>query len=160
MCCSPCCWPRTCASSQVHGAAVHRDRFYSKSVSTVAVVCLLTASLTYIIGQMTGVGVVLALPERVVDTGIYIGQAIVFLYAVFGGMKGITTPRLPKDIVLICAYIVPAVFISLNLTGNPLPQLGLGSTMSGSDVALLTRLDQVVTDLGFGKARRRLREAR
>ncbi|HNN08097.1 MAG TPA: VC_2705 family sodium/solute symporter, partial [Azospira sp.] len=74
-----------------------------------------------------------------------------FLYAVFGGMKGITYTQVAQYIVLICAYIVPAVFISLNLTGNPLPQLGLGSTMSGSDVALLTRLDQVVTELGFGK---------
>ena len=128
------------------------DRFYSKSASTVAVVCLLTASLTYIIGQMTGVGVAFSRFLNVSsDTGIYIGQAIVFLYAVFGGMKGITYTQVAQYIVLICAYIVPAVFISLNLTGNPLPQLGLGSTMSGSDVALLTRLDQVVTDLGFGK---------
>ncbi|HNN45370.1 MAG TPA: cation acetate symporter [Azospira sp.] len=128
------------------------DRFYSKTASTVAVVCLLTASLTYIIGQMTGVGVAFSRFLGVSsDTGIYIGQAIVFLYAVFGGMKGITYTQVAQYIVLICAYIVPAVFISLNLTGNPLPQLGLGSTMSGSDVALLTRLDQVVTELGFGK---------
>ena len=128
------------------------DRFYSKSASTVAVVCLLTASLTYIIGQMTGVGVAFSRFLNVSsDTGIYIGQAIVFLYAVFGGMKGITYTQVAQYIVLICAYIVPAVFISLNLTGNPIPQLGLGSTMSGSDLALLTRLDQVVTELGFGK---------
>ncbi|MBI2306899.1 MAG: cation acetate symporter [Rhodocyclales bacterium] len=128
------------------------DRFYSKSASTVAVLCLLTASLTYIIGQMTGVGVAFSRFLNVSsDTGIYIGQAIVFLYAVFGGMKGITYTQVAQYIVLICAYIVPAVFISLQLTGNPIPQLGLGSTMSGSDVALLTRLDQVVTELGFGK---------
>jgi cation/acetate symporter len=128
------------------------DRFYSKSASTVAVVCLLTASLTYIIGQMTGVGVAFSRFLNVTsDTGIYIGQAIVFLYAVFGGMKGITYTQVAQYIVLICAYIVPAVFISLNLVGNPIPQLGLGGTMSGSDVALLTRLDQVVTELGFGK---------
>ena len=128
------------------------DRFYSKSASTVAVVCLLTASLTYIIGQMTGVGVAFSRFLNVSsDTGIYIGQLIVFLYAVFGGMKGITYTQVAQYIVLICAYIVPAVFISLNLTGNPIPQLGLGSTMSGSDVALLTRLDTVVTELGFGK---------
>ncbi|MBK9444799.1 MAG: cation acetate symporter [Betaproteobacteria bacterium] len=128
------------------------DRFYSKSASTVAVLCLLTASLTYIIGQMTGVGVAFSRFLGVSsDTGIYIGQGIVFLYAVFGGMKGITYTQVAQYLVLICAYIVPAVFISLNLTGNPLPQLGLGSTMSGSDIALLTRLDQVVTDLGFGK---------
>ncbi|MCK6405806.1 MAG: cation acetate symporter [Rhodocyclaceae bacterium] len=128
------------------------DRFYSKSASTVAVICLLTASLTYIIGQMTGVGVAFSRFLNVSsDTGIYIGQAIVFLYAVFGGMKGITYTQVAQYIVLICAYIVPAVFISLNLTGNPIPQLGLGSTMSGSDIALLTRLDTVVTELGFGK---------
>ncbi|MFC5301646.1 sodium:solute symporter family protein [Azospira restricta] len=128
------------------------DRFYSKSASTVAVVCLLTASLTYIIGQMTGVGVAFSRFLNVSsDTGIYIGQAIVFLYAVFGGMKGITYTQVAQYIVLIAAYIIPAVFISLQLTGNPLPQLGLGSTMSGSDLALLARLDQVVTELGFGK---------
>ena len=128
------------------------DRFYSQTASTVAVICLLTASLTYIIGQMTGVGVAFSRFLGVSsDTGIYIGQAIVFLYAVFGGMKGITYTQVAQYIVLILAYLVPAIFISLNLTGNPLPQLGLGSSMSGTDVALLTRLDQVVTDLGFGQ---------
>jgi cation/acetate symporter len=128
------------------------DRFYSQSASTVAVVCLLTASLTYIIGQMTGVGVAFSRFLNVSsDTGIYIGQAIVFLYAVFGGMKGITYTQVAQYIVLIAAYIIPAIFISINLTGNPLPQLGLGSTMSGTDMALLAKLDTVVTDLGFGK---------
>jgi cation/acetate symporter len=128
------------------------DRFYSKSASTVAVVCLLTASLTYIIGQMTGVGVAFSRFLNVSsDTGIYIGQAIVFLYAVFGGMKGITYTQVAQYIVLIAAYIVPAVFISIHLTGNPIPQLGLGSTMSGTDMALLAKLDMVVTELGFGK---------
>jgi cation/acetate symporter len=128
------------------------DRFYSKSASTVAVVCLLTASLTYIIGQMTGVGVAFSRFLNVSsDTGIYIGQAIVFLYAVFGGMKGITYTQVAQYIVLIFAYIIPAVFISIALTGNPLPQLGLGSTMSGTDMALLAKLDMVVTELGFGK---------
>lgn len=128
------------------------DRFYSKSASTVAVICLLTASLTYIIGQMTGVGVAFSRFLNVSsDTGIYIGQAIVFLYAVFGGMKGITYTQVAQYCVLIAAYIVPAIFISLQLTGNPIPQLGLGSDMAGADVSLLARLDQVVTDLGFGK---------
>ncbi|MEF8729429.1 MAG: sodium:solute symporter family protein [Accumulibacter sp.] len=128
------------------------DRFYSKSAATVAVVCLLTASLTYIIGQMTGVGIAFSRFLGVSsDTGIYVGQAIVFVYAVFGGMKGITYTQVAQYIVLIFAYIIPAVFISLQLTGNPIPQLGLGSTMSGTDVPLLTRLDQVVTELGFGK---------
>ena len=128
------------------------DRFYSKSAATVAVICLLTASTTYIIGQMTGVGVAFSRFLNVSsDTGIYIGQAIVFLYAVFGGMKGITYTQVAQYIVLILAYLVPAFFISLQLTGNPLPQLGLGATISGTDVSLLTKLDQVVTDLGFGQ---------
>jgi cation/acetate symporter len=128
------------------------DRFYSKSASTVAVVCLLTASLTYIIGQMTGVGVAFSRFLGVSsDTGIYIGMAIVFAYAVFGGMKGITYTQVAQYCVLIAAYIIPAIFISLSLTGNPIPQLGLGSTMSGSDVSLLAKLDQVVVDLGFGR---------
>ena len=126
------------------------DRFYSKTASTVAVVCLLTASLTYIIGQMTGVGVAFSRFLGVSsETGIYIGQAIVFLYAVFGGMKGITYTQVAQYIVLIAAYLVPAFFISLQLTGNPLPQLGLGSTMAGTDVSLLSKLDLVVKDLGF-----------
>ena len=128
------------------------DRFYSQTASTVAVLCLLVASLTYIIGQMTGVGVAFSRFLGVSsDTGIYVGMAIVFTYAVFGGMKGITYTQVAQYIVLICAYIVPAVFISIALTGVPIPQLGLGSSISGTDVSLLTRLDQVVTDLGFGK---------
>ena len=128
------------------------DRFYSKTASTVAVVCLLTASITYIIGQMTGVGVAFSRFLGVSsEMGIYIGMGIVFAYAVFGGMKGITYTQVAQYIVLILAYTIPAIFISLNLTGNPIPQLGLGSNMVGTDVSLLSRLDQVVTDLGFGK---------
>jgi cation/acetate symporter len=128
------------------------DRFYSKSASTVAVICLLTASITYIIGQMTGVGVAFSRFLGVSsDTGIYVGMAIVFAYAVFGGMKGITYTQVAQYIVLILAYTIPAVFISLQLTGNVLPQLGLGSSLVGHDVSLLAKLDQVVTDLGFGK---------
>lgn len=128
------------------------DRFYSKSASTVAVICLLTASLTYIIGQMTGVGVAFSRFLGVTsETGIYIGMAIVFAYAVFGGMKGITYTQVAQYCVLIAAYIVPAIFISLQLTGNPIPQLGLGSTMSGTDVSLLAKLDKVVVELGFGQ---------
>jgi cation/acetate symporter len=128
------------------------DRFYSKSASTVAVICLLTASLTYIIGQMTGVGVAFSRFLGVSsEVGIYVGMGIVFAYAVFGGMKGITYTQVAQYIVLILAYTVPAIFISLQLTGMPIPQLGLGSDMAGSDVSLLARLDQVVTDLGFGK---------
>ena len=128
------------------------DRFYSKSASTVAVICLLTASTTYIIGQMTGVGVAFSRFLNVSsDTGIYIGQAIVFLYAVFGGMKGITYTQVAQYIVLILAYTIPAIFISLQLTGNFLPQLGLGGHFQGTDMTMLAKLDQVVTDLGFGK---------
>ena len=128
------------------------DRFYSKTASTVAVVCLLTASITYIIGQMTGVGVAFSRFLGVSnEMGIYIGMGIVFAYAVFGGMKGITYTQVAQYVVLILAYTVPAIFISLQLTGNPIPQLGLGSNMVGTDVTLLQKLDQVVFDLGFGK---------
>lgn len=128
------------------------DRFYSKSAAVVAVICLLVASITYIIGQMTGVGVAFSRFLNVSnEVGIYIGMAIVFLYAVFGGMKGITYTQVAQYVVLIIAYTVPAIFISLMLTGNPIPQLGLGSKLAGSDLYLLERLDQIVTDLGFGK---------
>jgi cation/acetate symporter len=128
------------------------DRFYSKSASTVAVLCLLTASITYIIGQMTGVGVAFSRFLGVSsEVGIYVGMGIVFAYAVFGGMKGITYTQVAQYIVLIFAYIIPAVFISIALTGVPIPQLGLGANISGTDIALLGKLDQVITDLGFGK---------
>ena len=128
------------------------DRYYSKAARVIAVVCLLVASLTYIIGQMTGVGVAFSRFLGVTkEMGIYIGMAIVFAYAVFGGMKGITYTQVAQYIVLILAYTVPAVFISLNLTGNVLPQLGLGSDLVGTDVSLLAKLDQVVTELGFNE---------
>jgi cation/acetate symporter len=128
------------------------DRFYSKGASAIAVVCLLIASLTYIIGQMTGVGVAFSRFLGVSsDVGIYVGMAIVFTYAVFGGMKGITYTQVAQYVVLILAYTVPAIFISLQLTGNALPQLGLGSDYVGSDMSLLSKLDMVVTDLGFGQ---------
>jgi cation/acetate symporter len=128
------------------------ERYYSQLARNVAVICLLVASITYIIGQMTGVGVTFARFLGVTsDQGIYIGMAIVFAYAVFGGMKGITYTQVAQYIVLILAYLVPALFISLNLTGNVLPQLGLGANLVGTDVPLLAKLDQVVTDLGFGQ---------
>ncbi|HBK44728.1 MULTISPECIES: sodium:solute symporter family protein [unclassified Polynucleobacter] len=128
------------------------DRFYSKTASTVAVLCLLVASLTYIIGQMTGVGIAFArFLEVSKETGIYIGMAIVFAYAVFGGMKGITYTQVAQYCVLIVAYIIPAVYISLALTGVAIPQFGLGSNLVGTDVSLLSRLDTVVTELGFGQ---------
>lgn len=128
------------------------DRFYSKSASTLAVVCLLVASITYIIGQMTGVGIAFSRFLGVSSsTGIYVGMAIVFAYAVFGGMKGITYTQVAQYIVLILAYIIPAIFISLSLTGVAIPQLGLGSNMVGSDKSLLLTLNNVVNELGFGE---------
>ena len=128
------------------------DRYYSKAARSIAVLCLLVASVTYIIGQMTGVGVAFSRFLGVTkEMGIYIGMAIVFAYAVFGGMKGITYTQVAQYIVLILAYTVPAAFISLNLTGNILPQLGLGGDFAGGDVSLLAKLDQVVTELGFAE---------
>jgi cation/acetate symporter len=128
------------------------DRYYSQAARTVAVVCLLIICVVYIVGQMTGVGVTFARFLNVsADMGIYLGMAIVFAYAVFGGMKGITYTQVAQYIVLIVAYTIPAVFISLNLTGNPFPMLGMGSDLAGTDVSLLARLDQVVTDLGFAQ---------
>ena len=128
------------------------DRYYSNSARAVAVLCLLVASIVYVIGQMTGVGVTFSRFLGVTnEMGIYIGMGIVFAYAVFGGMKGITYTQVAQYCVLISAYTVPAIFISLQLTGNPLPQLGLGSTLVGSDVHLLTRLNEVVVDLGFNE---------
>ena len=126
------------------------DRFYSNSARTVAVLCLIICSVTYVIGQMKGVGVAFSrFLEVDYDTGLYVGMTIVFFYAVLGGMKGITYTQIAQYCVLILAYTIPAIFISLQLTGNPIPQLGLGSTLAGTDVYLLDKLDMVVTDLGF-----------
>ena len=127
------------------------DRFYSKTARIVTIVCLIIASVTYIIGQMKGVGVAFSrFLEVEYDTGLYIGMGVVFFYAVLGGMKGITYTQIAQYIVLITAYTIPGIFISFQLTGNPIPQLGLGSTLAdGSGVYLLDKLDLVVTDLGF-----------
>ena len=126
------------------------DRYYSRGARAVAVVCLIICSVTYVIGQMKGVGVAFSrFLEVEYDTGLFVGMLIVFFYAVLGGMKGITYTQIAQYCVLITAYTIPAIFISLQLTGNPIPQLGLGSTLAGSDTYLLDRLDQVVTDLGF-----------
>ncbi len=126
------------------------DRFYSKTARIVAVVCLIIASLTYVIGQMKGVGVAFSrFLEVDYALGLYIGMFVVWVYAVLGGMKGITYTQIAQYCVLIFAYTVPAVFISLQLTGNPIPQIGLGSKMVGTDVYLLDKLDLIVTDLGF-----------
>jgi len=128
------------------------DRFYSGTARLVAVVCLIVISVTYVIGQMRGVGVTFSrFLEVSTDTGLYIGAAVVFAYAVFGGMKGITYTQVAQYVVLIIAYTIPALFISLALTGNVLPQLGLigDYAPSGGDVAFLAKLDAVVTELGF-----------
>jgi cation/acetate symporter len=127
------------------------DRYYSKSARIVAVICLIFISFTYVAGQMRGVGIVFSrFLEVDLLTGLLIGMGVVFIYAVLGGMKGITYTQVAQYCVLIFAYTVPAVFISIQLTGNPLPQLGLGGTVSGESVYLLDKLDRVVQDLGFG----------
>jgi cation/acetate symporter len=128
------------------------DRYYSKTARMVAVLCLIVASVTYVIGQMKGIGVAFSrFLETSYEMGLVVGMGIVFIYAVMGGMKGITYTQIAQYCVLITAYTIPAIFISLNLTGNPIPQLGLGGKMVGTDTFLLDRLDQVVTELGFSQ---------
>ena len=126
------------------------DRFYSRTARLVAVAALLIMSITYVIGQMTGAGVAFSrFLEVDTNTGLLIAGAVVFVYAVLGGMKGITYTQLAQYVVLIIAYTIPAVFISLQLTGNALPQLGLFSTHIESGLPLLAKLDQVLLELGF-----------
>ncbi|MCG6863528.1 MAG: cation acetate symporter [Chromatiaceae bacterium] len=127
------------------------DRYYSQTARIVAVLCLIVASITYVIGQMKGVGVAFSrFLEVPFEVGVLVGMAIVFIYAVLGGMKGITYTQIAQYCVLIFAYTVPAIFISLQLTGVAVPQIGLGSAMTdGSGMFLLDKLDRVVTDLGF-----------
>jgi cation/acetate symporter len=127
------------------------DRYYSKTARIGAVICLIIASVTYVIGQMKGVGVAFSrFLEVDYDLGLVIGMVVVWVYAVMGGMKGITYTQIAQYVVMIFAYTIPAIFISLQLTGNPIPQLGLGSTLAdGSGIYLLDKLDMVVTDLGF-----------
>jgi cation/acetate symporter len=129
------------------------ERFYSRTARLVAVICLILASVTYVIGQMKGIGVAFSrFLETSYELGLFIGMAIVFVYAVLGGMKGITYTQIAQYVVLIFAYTIPAIFISLNLTGNPIPQLGLiGSMADGSGMTMIGKLDQVVTDLGFSQ---------
>jgi len=128
-------------------------RYYSKVARTVAVVCLIFISFTYIAGQMRGVGIVFSrFLEVPVDLGVVIGMGIVFFYAVMGGMKGITYTQVAQYCVLIFAYLVPAIFISLMVTGNPLPQLGLGSQVAdGSGMYVLQKLDASLVDMGFAE---------
>ncbi len=126
------------------------ERYYSSTARIVAVICLLFISFTYIAGQMRGVGIVFSrFLEVDIITGLLIGMAIVFVYAVLGGMKGITYTQVAQYCVLIFAYSVPAIFISIQLTGNPVPQLGFGSQLLDGSGYMLDKLDQVVTDLGF-----------
>ena len=126
------------------------DRYYSKVARVIAVVCALFVSFTYIAGQMKGVGVAFSGFLGVsFNAGILIGMAIVFFYAVLGGMKGITYTQVAQYVVLIFAYTVPAIFISLTITGNPVPQLGFIGNAAGTEVSMLEKLNTVVTDLGF-----------
>ncbi|MBR2514371.1 MAG: cation acetate symporter [Halomonas sp.] len=126
------------------------DRFYSNTARFVAIVCLIVASVTYVIGQMTGAGVAFSRFLEVSNTwGIWIAALIVFLYAVFGGMKGITYTQVAQYVVLIIAYTIPAIFIAMQLTGNPIPMFGMFSTHTESGVPLLEKLDEVVVALGF-----------
>lgn len=126
------------------------DRYYSDVARLVAVVCALFVSFTYIAGQMSGVGIAFSRFLGVdFNTGILFGMGIVFVYAVLGGMKGVTYTQVAQYVVLIFAYTVPAIFISLMITGNPVPQLGFIGDIKGEDVSMLSKLDQTVTDLGF-----------
>ncbi|EGR0595104.1 sodium:solute symporter family protein [Vibrio cholerae] len=126
------------------------DRYYSRTARMVAVFCAIFISFTYVAGQMRGVGVVFArFLEVDINVGIVIGMAIVFFYAVMGGMKGITYTQVAQYCVLIFAFLVPAIFTSLMMTGNPIPQIGFGSTLTGTDDYLLNKLDGLAVELGF-----------
>ena len=126
------------------------DRYYSKTARSVAVFCALIVSFTYVAGQMRGVGVVFSrFLEVEINTGVIIGMIIVLFYAVLGGMKGITYTQVAQYCVLIFAFMVPAIFISIQMTGNPIPQLGMGSTVAGEDVYLLDKLNGLSKELGF-----------
>ena len=127
------------------------DRYYSQTARIVAVICLIVASLTYVIGQMKGIGVAFSrFLELDYETGLYTGMVIVFFYAVLGGMKGITYTQIAQYCVLIMAYTIPAIFISLQLTGNAVPQLGLWSNVADG-TPLLQKLDMTLVDLGFAE---------
>lgn len=128
------------------------DRFYSKAARLVAVVCLILACTTYVIGQMTGAGVAFSrFLEVDSNTGLIIAAIVVLFYAVLGGMKGITYTQVAQYCVLMVAYIIPAIFISLNLTGNPIPQLGMFGNDVSTGMPILQKLDMLVADLGFAQ---------
>ena len=127
------------------------DRYYSKTARVVAVICLIIASVTYVIGQMKGIGVAFSrFLEVDYDQGLMVGMVIVFIYAVMGGMKGITYTQIAQYVIMIFAYTIPAIFISFMLTGNPIPQIGLGSKLSDGTF-LLDKLDKILIDLGFNE---------
>ncbi len=127
------------------------DRFYSQTARVVAVICLLAMSITYVIGQMRGVGIAFSnILEIPLEWGLLSGMAVVFVYCVFGGMKGITYTQIAQYVIMIFAYTVPAVFISLTITGVPIPQIGLGSaTAGGGGEHLITALDKTLVEIGF-----------
>ncbi|NNE03049.1 MAG: cation acetate symporter [Eudoraea sp.] len=126
------------------------DRYYSNITRTVAVICALLVSFTYVAGQMRGVGLVFSrFLEVPINTGVMIGMIIVLFYAVLGGMKGITYTQVAQYCVLIFAFMVPAIFISIQMTGNPIPQIGMGSNVLGEEISLLDKLDGLSTELGF-----------
>ena len=127
------------------------DRYYSKQARLVALICALFVSFTYVVGQMRGVGVAFARFLNVgFDTGVLIGIGIVFFYAVLGGMKGITYTQVAQYCVLIFAFTVPAIFISFQMTGNPIPQAGFGDQLKDGTY-LLEKLNQLSVDLGFAE---------
>jgi len=128
------------------------ERYYSRTARIVAVICLIFVSFTYVAGQMRGVGIVFSrFLEVDLTVGLLVGMGVVFIYAVLGGMKGITYTQVAQYCVLIFAYTVPAVFIAIQITGNPLPQLAFGGDIGGSGVSLLDKLDDIVTSLGFNQ---------
>lgn len=126
------------------------DRYYSNTARTVAVICALLVSFTYVAGQMRGVGLVFSrFLEVPITTGVILGMVIVLFYAVLGGMKGITYTQVAQYCILIFAFMVPAFFISIQMTGSPIPQIGMGSNVLGEELALLDKLDALSRDLGF-----------
>ncbi|WP_067519324.1 sodium:solute symporter family protein [Endozoicomonas ascidiicola] len=128
------------------------ERYYSQLARVVAVICVIFISFTYVAGQMRGVGIVFSRYLEVdINVGVMIGMGIVFIYAVLGGMKGITYTQVAQYCVMIFAYLVPAIFISMMITGNPIPQLGFGSTVEGTDMSVLEKLNGLSTELGFAQ---------
>ena len=128
------------------------DRYYSNVARTVAVICALLVSFTYVAGQMRGVGLVFSrFLEVSIEEGVIYGMVIVLFYAILGGMKGITYTQVAQYCVLIFAFMVPAIFISIQMTGNPIPQLGMGATVIGEEISLLDKLDGLSTELGFSQ---------